>query len=61
MTRMTRLVISAALRAICPLALGMIAGNTVKVFGMEILWRVIVMCILASGGAIGLYMSVQDY
>ena len=55
---MKQRVISAALRAICPIVLGLIAGNTVNVFGMEILWRVIVMCILASGGAIGLYMSV---
>lgn len=57
---MTKLVISAALRVICPLLLGMIAGNTTEVFGMEILWRVIAMCILASGGAIGLYMSIQN-
>lgn len=57
---MKQRVISAALRVICPLLLGMIAGNTTEVFGMEILWRVIAMCILSAGGAIGLCMSIQN-
>lgn len=54
----TRKVIGALLKRFIPLVLGAVAGNTIKVFGPEITWRVIIMCTLAFAMYLG---CILDY
>lgn len=55
-----RKVIGELLKRFCPLFLGMVAGNTIKVFGPEITWRVIIMCALGFAMYIGCILSYHE-
>lgn len=55
-----KFIISAILRTVCPLCLGVLFGNTVRVFGPDITWRVVGMCLMAIGGTVGLMLSIRS-
>ena len=55
-----KFIIGALLKTFCPLGLGLLVGNTIKLFGPDITWRVITMCILAIAGTVGLMLSIKS-